>query len=256
MELKLKFLNYCCGSSGSDRNNSELEQQRTKSVVSKKVAPSRPAPQSAPAMVASGSTSAPQNLHDFIYVCIYMCFSNNCNLSREFSLTKTNGFLSKPSFTEKLTNIASINWHREAVGPLTEYTIATRIQTAFRGFKARKFYYNSKRQMSNTLRNLQSWNRIQAHIRTSRLAMVEDSGIKQKKIEHQLRQNAKGHNLEVEWKGSHHMMTEALARKKQREEAIIKCERTMAYAFSHQWSAHSNSNLDANGSNLATYNWG
>ncbi|KAJ0681493.1 hypothetical protein HanPI659440_Chr16g0636611 [Helianthus annuus] len=30
----------------------------------------------------------------------------------------------------------------------------------------------------------------------------------------------------------------------------------MAYAFSHQWRAHSNSNLDANGSNLATYNWG
>ncbi|KAM0039471.1 putative transcription regulator IWS1 family [Helianthus debilis subsp. tardiflorus] len=49
------------GSSGSDRNNSEPEQQRTKAVVSKKVAPSRPAPQSRPAMVASGSTSAPQN---------------------------------------------------------------------------------------------------------------------------------------------------------------------------------------------------
>lgn len=49
------------GSSGSERNNSEPEQQRTKPVVSKKVAPSRPAPQSRPAMVASGSSSAPQN---------------------------------------------------------------------------------------------------------------------------------------------------------------------------------------------------
>ncbi|MFS8026273.1 putative IQ motif, EF-hand binding protein [Helianthus anomalus] len=193
------------------------------------------------------------------------------NKTKDFSLTETNGFISKPSVTEKLTNIVSINGHREAVGPLTEDTAATRIQTAFRGFKARKFYCNSKRlvrlqmlmegdygkkQTSNTLRNLQSWNRIQAQIRTSRLAMVEDNGIKQKKIENQLRQDAKGRDLEVEWKGSHHTMTEALARKKQREEATIKRERAMAYAFSHQWRAHSNSNLDANGSNLATYNWG
>ncbi|XP_021992800.1 protein IQ-DOMAIN 1 [Helianthus annuus] len=193
------------------------------------------------------------------------------NKTKDFSLTETNGFISKPSFTEKLTNIVSINRHREVVGPLTEDTAATRIQTAFRGFKARKFYCNSKRivrlqmlmegdygkkQTSNTLRNLQSWNRIQAQIRTSRLAMVEDSRIKQKKIENQLRQDAKDRDLEVEWKGSHHTMTEALARKKQREEATIKRERAMAYAFSHQWRAHSNSNLDANGSNLATYNWG
>ncbi|XP_076888168.1 putative mediator of RNA polymerase II transcription subunit 26c [Bidens hawaiensis] len=49
------------GSSGSERNNSETEQYRPKPVASKKVAPSRPAPQSQshPAMAASGSASAP-----------------------------------------------------------------------------------------------------------------------------------------------------------------------------------------------------
>ncbi|KAJ0681494.1 putative IQ motif, EF-hand binding protein [Helianthus annuus] len=73
-----------------------------------------------------------------------MCCSNTWNLSRDFSLTETNGFISKPSFTEKLTNIVSINRHREAVGPLIEDTAATRIQTAFMGFKVRKFYCNSK----------------------------------------------------------------------------------------------------------------
>ncbi|MFS7948045.1 putative IQ motif, EF-hand binding protein [Helianthus anomalus] len=62
----------------------------------------------------------------------------------DFTLTETNGFISKPSFTEKLKNIVSINRHREAFCPLTEDTTATRIQTAFRGFKARKFYCNSK----------------------------------------------------------------------------------------------------------------
>ncbi|KAK9068607.1 hypothetical protein SSX86_012722 [Deinandra increscens subsp. villosa] len=47
------------GSSGSERNNSEPEQQRAKTDVSRKAVPSRPAPQPRPAMVASAS--APPN---------------------------------------------------------------------------------------------------------------------------------------------------------------------------------------------------
>ncbi|KAI3796811.1 hypothetical protein L1987_39497 [Smallanthus sonchifolius] len=194
------------------------------------------------------------------------------NKTKDFSLLETNGFIIKRCSTEEPTNITSNGTqHREAASLLVEDIAATQIQTAFRGFKARKFYFNSKRtvrlqmlmegdfgkkQTSNTLRNLQSWSRIQALIRTSRLAMVEDSAIKQKKIENQLRLDAKVRHLEVEWKGSHHTMTEALARMKQREEATIKRERAMAYAFSHQWRAHSNSNLGIDDSNVGTYNWG
>ncbi|KAL8199579.1 hypothetical protein R6Q57_013147 [Mikania cordata] len=47
------------GSSGSERNYSEPESQRAKAVISKNVAPSRPAHQSHPSMVASAS--APSN---------------------------------------------------------------------------------------------------------------------------------------------------------------------------------------------------
>lgn len=54
-----------------------------------------------------------------------------------------------------------------------------------------------KKQTSNTLRNLQTWSKIQAQIRTRRLAMVEDSGIKQKKLENQLRLDAKVCDLEI-----------------------------------------------------------
>ncbi|KAK1424768.1 hypothetical protein QVD17_20106 [Tagetes erecta] len=195
------------------------------------------------------------------------------NKTKDFSLLETNGFVFKPRLTEEPTNIVvnNANRHHEAIGMLAEDIAALRIQTAFRGFKARKFYCNSKRilrlqmlmegdfgkkQTSNTLRNLQSWSRIQAQITTRRLTMVEDSGMKQKKIENQLRVDAKARDFEAEWKGSHHTMTEALARAKQREEATIKRERAMAYAFSHQWRAHSNSNLGITDSNLATYNWG
>ncbi|KAD4982435.1 hypothetical protein E3N88_19106 [Mikania micrantha] len=173
------------------------------------------------------------------------------NKTKEFSLLETNEFIVKHCLTTEPTNMVNdVNQHRNGVGMLAEDIAATRIQTAFRAFKARKFYYNSKRivrlqmlmegdygkkQTSNTLRNLQSWSRIQSHIHTRRLTMVEDSGIKQKKIENQLRLDAKAHDLEqMGWKGSSHTMTEALARIKQREEATIKRERAMAYAFSHQ----------------------
>ncbi|KAK9051672.1 hypothetical protein SSX86_028300 [Deinandra increscens subsp. villosa] len=191
------------------------------------------------------------------------------NKARKQRSNKTNGFVLKPCFTNDPIN--PVNRHRGFVGLLAEDTAATRIQTAFRGFKARKFYCITKRtirlqmimegeygkkQTSNTLRNLQSWNKIQEQIRTRRIAMVEDSGIKQKKIENQLRLDAKVCDLEGEWKASPHTMTETLARIKQREEATIKRERAMAYAFSHQWRAHSNSNLGMNDSDLATYNWG
>ncbi|KAL8231830.1 hypothetical protein R6Q57_001608 [Mikania cordata] len=47
------------GSSGSERNNSESEQNRPKTVVSKKATPSRPPPQSRPVMVASASAPLP-----------------------------------------------------------------------------------------------------------------------------------------------------------------------------------------------------
>ena len=40
--------------------------------------------------------------------------------------------------------------------------------------------------------------------------------------------------MQMEWSGSSHTMGEAIARMKQREEATIKRERAMAYAFSHQ----------------------
>lgn len=54
-----------------------------------------------------------------------------------------------------------------------------------------------KKQTSTTLRNLQSWSKIQTQIRTRRLAMVEENGIKQKKLENKLKLDAKVRDLEV-----------------------------------------------------------
>lgn len=155
--------------------------------------------------------------------------------------------------------------------PMVEDIAATRIQTAFRAFKARKTLRHlkgvqrlqtltqgdiGKKQTLNTLINLQSWSKIQSQIRTRRLRMVEDGGIRRKKIENQLKLNAKLHDLEVEWSGGFDTIDEALARIQQREEAAVKRERAMAYAFSHQWRPNSRSNLGPYDSEAATANWG
>lgn len=190
------------------------------------------------------------------------------NKMKDFSHKEAIGFILQTCYPEdrasKINKKAIVSW-------LSKDRAAIRIQTAFRAFKARKLLCVMKRterlqilmqgdfgkkQTSNTLRNLQSWNKIQAHIRTRRVAMVEESGIKQKKLDNQLKLDAKSRGLELEWSGSSHTMDEALARQKQREEATIKRERAMAYAFNHQWRAHSSSNSGLNDSNLATSNWG
>ncbi|KAL0305667.1 UNVERIFIED_CONTAM: protein IQ-DOMAIN 1 [Sesamum radiatum] len=90
------------------------------------------------------------------------------------------------------------------------------------------------KQASTTLSRLHSWSRIQAQIRARRVHMVLEGRLRQKKLENQLKLEAKLHDLEVEWSGGSETIDEALARIHQREAAAVKRERAMAYAFSHQ----------------------
>ncbi|KAI3676606.1 hypothetical protein L1987_86217 [Smallanthus sonchifolius] len=158
----------------------------------------------------------------------------------------------------------------QTVGLLVENIAATRIQTAFRVFKARKTLRNlkgvlrlqtltqgdfGKKQASNTLISLQSWSKIQAQIRTRRKHMVEEGRIRSKKSENQLKLDTKLHDLEVEWSDGFDTKDEALARIQQREAAAVKRERAMAYAFSHQWRPNSKSSLGQTDSKLASANW-
>ncbi|KAK8955322.1 Protein IQ-DOMAIN 1 [Platanthera guangdongensis] len=68
--------------------------------------------------------------------------------------------------------------------------------------------------------------------------MATEGRIKQKKHENQVKLEAKLHDLEVEWSGGAETMEEVLSKVYQREEAAVKRERAMAYAFSHQWRAN------------------
>ncbi|KAJ8447967.1 hypothetical protein Cgig2_028843 [Carnegiea gigantea] len=168
-------------------------------------------------------------------------------------------------------NNANGGWSNVAFSKLSEDVAATRIQTAFRAYMARKALQRMKgairfqkmtkaqsvqKQATSTLSHLHQWSRIQAQIRDRRQSMVIEGRLKQKKLENQMKLEAKLHDLEVEWNGGSDTMEEILARIQQREEAAVKRERTLAYAFTHQWRASSGQNQGSNPSELGKANWG
>lgn len=156
-------------------------------------------------------------------------------------------------------------------GPLKEEKAAIYIQTEFRGYLARKALRKMKgmvrlqalvggnevkKQAATTLHTMQSWIRIQAQVRARRSIMVAEARIKQQKREHQLKLEAELHDIEVDWLDGAETMEEILARVRQREEAALKRERAMAYAFSHQWRANSRTNHGYAGYEADKTNWG
>ncbi|KAJ0101038.1 hypothetical protein Patl1_04787 [Pistacia atlantica] len=113
-----------------------------------------------------------------------------------------------------------------------------------------------QKQTSNALSYIHSWCNIQAQIRTRRLCMVVEGRLRQKKLENQLKLEAKLHELEVEWHNGSETMEEILSRIQQREEAAVKRERAMAYAFSHQWRANPTQYLGQAYYSICKENWG
>ncbi|XP_078169739.1 protein IQ-DOMAIN 9-like [Carex rostrata] len=139
-----------------------------------------------------------------------------------------------------------------------EELAAVRIQTAYRRYKARKTLRCLRgikrlnkvilrnpvnKQASGALEYIQSWNRIQTEVRNRRVYMVTEARNKQKKQDNQQKLDAKLHDIEVDWCGGSDSMEVILSRVQQREEASVKRERTMAYAYLHQWRARPGVNL-------------
>nr|GMD92521.1 protein IQ-DOMAIN 1-like isoform X1 [Ipomoea batatas] len=154
---------------------------------------------------------------------------------------------------------------------LTEEIAATRIQRAFRAYKGRKAIrrlrgtvklqgaieaYSVNDQVAATLKHIHSWSRVQSEIKARRLCMVTEGRLKQKKIQNQIKLEAKLHELEVEWSSGSETMEEILQKIQQREEAAVKRERAMAYAFSHQWRANSGHYFGQAYYDLGKESWG
>ncbi|XP_061983257.1 protein IQ-DOMAIN 9-like isoform X1 [Populus nigra] len=186
---------------------------------------------------------------------------------------KSNGFKWKNKLQKESASFANGSNRANPRFPdmPVEDLAATRIQTAFRAYRARKTLRclkgkvrlqiitqnNSfKKQAATTLNYLHSWSQIQAQIRARKLFMVSEGRLRQKKLENQLKLEAKLHDLEVEWSGGSETMEKIVARIHQREEAAVKRERAMAYAFSHQWRASYGHDLGVVNYELGKANWG
>ncbi|KAK7272572.1 hypothetical protein RJT34_29251 [Clitoria ternatea] len=154
---------------------------------------------------------------------------------------------------------------------LIDDVAATRIQNAFRSFMARRTLdhlrgavqfealiqdHMAREQTATALSYIQSWSRIQDQIRARRICMITEARIKQKKLENQLKLEAKIQELEVEWCSGSETMEEILSRLHQREEAAIKRERAMAYAFSHQWRPNCSQYFGQASYSLGKESWG
>ncbi|XVF19601.1 hypothetical protein REPUB_Repub11eG0125000 [Reevesia pubescens] len=142
--------------------------------------------------------------------------------------------------------------------PLNEHAreewAATRIQTAFRGFLARRALLALKglvrlqalvrghavrKQAAITLRCMQALVRVQARVRARRVRLALESQTAQQTLQQQLANEARVKEIEEGWCDSIGSVEDIQAKLLKRQEAAAKRERAMAYALAHQWQAGS-----------------
>ncbi|XP_050911545.1 protein IQ-DOMAIN 3 isoform X4 [Lathyrus oleraceus] len=135
-----------------------------------------------------------------------------------------------------------------------EELAAIKIQTAFRGYLARRALralrglvrlktmiqgQSVKRQAGSTLRCMQTLARLQSQVRERRVRMSEENQARQR----QLQQKCEKELVGEEWDDSLQSKEQIDAKLLQRQEAAFKRERALAYSFSHQqtWKSSSKS---------------
>uniref|UniRef100_A0A1D1Y7G8 Protein IQ-DOMAIN 1 n=1 Tax=Anthurium amnicola TaxID=1678845 RepID=A0A1D1Y7G8_9ARAE len=143
-------------------------------------------------------------------------------------------------------------------GKSREEIAAIKIQTAFRGYLARRALRalrglvrlkslldgNAvKRQSATTLRCMQTLSKVQAQIRVRRIRMSEENQALQRQL--QLKRERELEALRAsmgeEWDDSLQSKEQIEASILSKHEASVRRERAMAYAFSHQWKNSSRS---------------
>ncbi|KAF6169999.1 hypothetical protein GIB67_034391 [Kingdonia uniflora] len=137
---------------------------------------------------------------------------------------------------------------------VTEERAATRIQTAFRGFLARRALkalkglvrlqalvrgHAVRKQAAITLRCMQSLVRVQARVRARRVRVALESQMTQQKLQQQILDEAHVREIEEGWCDGVGSVEDIQTKLVKRQEAAAKRERAMAYALAHQWQAAS-----------------
>ncbi|KAL5574747.1 hypothetical protein UlMin_016446 [Ulmus minor] len=151
------------------------------------------------------------------------------------------------------------NYYRPEPTLRQHHVSATKIQAAYRGYTARRSFralkglvrlqgvvrgQNVKRQTVNAMKYMQLLVRVQSQIQSRRIQMLENQARRQaqykndKEAENAFGKWNLGQGSEEDWDDSVLTKEEREARMHRKVEAIVKRERAMAYAYSHQlWKA-------------------
>ncbi|PON50906.1 IQ motif, EF-hand binding site [Parasponia andersonii] len=168
---------------------------------------------------------------------------------------------------------SSLQVHDTAQSQLNarEEWAAIRIQTAFRGFLARRALralkglvrlqalvrgHAVRKQAAITLRCMQALVRVQARVRARRVRMALESETAQQKLQQQLANEAHVREIEEGWCDSVGSVEEIQTKLLKRQEAAAKRERAMAYALAHQWQAGSRQQAAPPGFEPDKSSWG